>query len=401
MRQLLMLSVVTLAILAIAACTGGTVATPVAGEPAAPAGELEPFIIGITGAGSGGDSILGLTQVNGVVLAAEQLNAQGGINGRRIELVVRDDQNDPSRAATIAQEFINKIGVDVIIGGTNDGTAMVFAEAAKQAGVPFVVPFANGDQISTGNKWAFQVDVASTTFVERAFQFMTENWDPSKIGIVYDDNGFGQADRDFLIEDLAAIGQKPIVSVAIPDTGQDYTAQLIQVRDSGAEVIFTPTSGTNMAQLQKDMDELGFHVPVVGPNSLAFQSMIDVGGEAVEKGVILLDVIDETKPATTKFMEEYYNRFAREVTSGFEPLAYDAMLMVATALKAGGDDAEMVRATLESTEFCDLVSGASGSCIKYSADDHRRADPANLAWRRVEGGKFVNADPNDLKSWLD
>ena len=88
------------------------------------------------------------TQREGVMLAVDEINAAGGINGQQIEVIVEDEANDPSRMAEIAQRFVTRDNVDAIIGGTNDGTAQVLAQVAEQAEVPLIIPFANGDQIT-------------------------------------------------------------------------------------------------------------------------------------------------------------------------------------------------------------------------------------------------------------
>jgi branched-chain amino acid transport system substrate-binding protein len=352
--------------------------------------EGEPIKIGLSGALTGGDAILGQTQREGVMLAVDEINAAGGIDGRRIELIVEDEANDPSRMAEIAQRFITRDNVDAIIGGTNDGTAQVLAQVAEQAEVPLIIPFANGDQITKQRKWSFQVDVASTTFVDAISQRASKEF--QKIGIVYDDNAFGQADRDFALEDLKAMNIEPVAVIPITDVGRDYTPQLTQFQSAGAAVLIAPISGTNAAQLRKDMVRLGYEPLILGPNSLAFQSMIDVGKEFVEEKVQFLDVIDETKPAVQEFQKKMEAAYQKPATSGFELLGYDAMMILAHALKEGGTDKSKVRDALESLSGYEAVSGKAGSTISYSGNDHRRASPEDLVWRKVNDGKFTNAE---------
>jgi branched-chain amino acid transport system substrate-binding protein len=347
--------------------------------------------IGLSGALTGGDAILGQTQREGVQLAVDEINGAGGINGRKIELVTEDEANDPSRMAQIAQKFVSQDRVTAILGGTNDGTAQVLAKVAEKAETPLVVPFANGDQITQGNKWAFQVDVASTAFVRAAMEYMTEKYD--RIGIAYDNNAFGQADRKFALEDLKELGKQAVADVSMPNEAGDYTAQLAKLRRAGAEALFTPMGGTNVAQLRKDMIRMNYEPDIVGPNSLAFQSMIEIGGKVVEDKVQFHDVIDESKPDVREFQKKFNERFNKEATSGFELLGYDAMMILAEGLKKAGDDLdpEKIRAGIESLQDHQAVSGREGSTISYSEQDHRRPSPDDLVLRHVEGGRFANA----------
>jgi branched-chain amino acid transport system substrate-binding protein len=353
--------------------------------------------IGLSGALTGGDAILGSDQRQGVELAVDKINSAGGIKGRKISLVVQDEANDPARMAQIAQRFVSQDKVDAIIGGTNDGTALVLAQVAEQAKIPLVVPFANGDNITTDKKWAFQVDVASSSFVEKSVDYIHgQGFD--KIGIAYDDNAFGQLDERLAREDLQKLGVKPVASVSMPNGAQDYTAQIQQLRQAGAEVLFTPMGGTNVAQLRKNMEQVGYSAGIVGPNSLAFESMIDIGGQAVEHSVCFYDVIDKSKSAVSTFSEDFKKKYNREPTSGFELLGYDAMQIVAAGLTAGAGngtiDKNKARDAIEGLQKHEAVSGKSGSTVSYSADEHRRAHPEDLVLRWVDNGKFANA-PED------
>jgi branched-chain amino acid transport system substrate-binding protein len=372
-------------------------ATAVAGcgssDDGAAAGGSGPIKVGLSGALTGGDAILGQTQREGVQLALDELNADGGIAGRKIELVTEDEANDPSRMAQIAQKFVTQDKVTAILGGTNDGTAQVLAKVAESAEVPLVVPFANGDQITQGKKWSFQVDVASTAFVRAAMELMTEKYD--KLGIAYDNNAFGQVDRDFALEDLKELGKASVADVSMPNEAGDYTAQLANLRKAGAEALFTPMSGTNVAQLRKDMIRTGYEPVIYGPNSLAFQSMIEIGGKLVEQSVRFHDVIDESKPEVGEFQSKFREKYGKDATSGFELLGYDAMLILAEGLKKGvtadAVDREKIRAGIEGLTDYTAVSGKAGSTISYSADEHRRPSPGDLALRWVKDGKFANA----------
>jgi branched-chain amino acid transport system substrate-binding protein len=372
--------------LTLLAVTAALVATT---APALKAQDSAPIRVGLSGALTGGDAILGQTQREGVMLAVDEINAAGGVNGRQIEVIVEDEANDPSRMAEIAQRFITRDIVDAIIGGTNDGTAQVLAQVAEQAEVPLIVPFANGDQITRGRQWSFQVDVASTTFVETIVDRAISEYE--KIGIVYDDNAFGQANRNFALEDFEERGKEPVAVVPIPDVGRDYTPQLKQFQDAEAEVLIANISGTNAAQLRKDMVRLGYEPLILGPNSLAFQSMIDVGAEFVEEKIQFLDLIDETKSEVQEFQAKMEAKYQKPATSGFELLGYDAMMILAHALREGGGDKHEVRKALEGLTDYKAVSGKSGSTISYTPEDHRRASPADLVWRMVKDGKFTNA----------
>lgn len=356
--------------------------------------------IGLSGALTGGDAILGTTQREGVQLAIKEINAAGGINGRKITLDVEDEANDPARMAQIAQKFITQDHVNAIIGGTNDGTAEVLASAAESAHVPLVVPFANGPQITQGKKWTFQVDVSSAAFVQQIVNYTSRLF--KKIGIAYDNNAFGQEDKNLAVTDLQRIGMRPVAAVSMPNESGDYTPQLATFRSGGAQVLIAPMSGTNTAQLRKNMIQMGYQPGIVGPNSEAFQSMITVGGTAVNHSPCFYDVIDDSKPQVAQFQTNFKQAYGHRATSGFELLGYDAMEILAQALKAGvsknGIDESKIRSALESIHGYTPVSGKVGSTISYSPTVHNRNSPGDLVLRWVNNGAFQNAPANCAKA---
>lgn len=384
--------VIAITVAGVSACSA-----PAGDTPGGNASGAEDIRVGLSGALTGGDAILGTDQQQGVEMAVDEINEAGGIDGRQISLIIEDEANDPGRMAQIAQRFVSQDNVDAIIGGTNDGTALVLAQVAEQAQVPLIIPFANGDNITTDKKWSFQVDVATSSFVEKAVAYL-DSRGFENIGIAYDDNAFGQFSAGLATEDFKELGIEPVASVPMPNESQDYTAQIEQLRAAGAQVLFTPMGGTNVAQLRKNMSQLNYSAGIVGPNSLAFESMIEIGTDAVERSVCFFDVIDTTKPAVEEFSSSFQEKYGHAPTSGFELLGYDAMKILAVGLEAGAKngliDKNAVRDAIAGLGDYAAVSGKSGSTISYAEDDHRRASPDDLVLRWVDGGEFTNA-PDD------
>lgn len=352
--------------------------------------ESGPIVIGVSGALTTSESILGITQKNALELALEEINSKGGVLGREIQLLFEDDRADPSRVATIGQKFATKDKVVAMIGPTNDGTGLVLARIAEENKIPLVIPFANGDAISQGRKYVFQLDTASSVMVDEVIRFMVQEQGWKKIAIVHDDNAFGEADRDFAAESLKKYGLQPVAVESLQPGGQDYSPQLLRVKEGGADAIFIPAAGTHLAQLRKDMKKVNWVIPAVGPNSLAFQSMIEVGGEFVE-GVMFTDLIDETKPGVQEVQEKYEKKFGYFPKDGFVLEAYDSLFLLVEAIKAAGStDGTQIAQAIENLKGFKAISGRKDSVIEFSPTDHRRADPTNLVWRVVKDGEFTN-----------
>lgn len=343
------------------------------------------YKIGLSGALTGGDAFLGAVQQEGVRLAVDEINAAGGINGRQIQLVTEDEANDPARMAEIALKFINQDKVDAIIGGTNDGTAKVLAQTAEEHQIPLVIPFANGDDVTEGLRWSFQAAASTSTFGKAITDFAVEHF--NKIGIIYDDNAFGQTASGFYTQFLGEKGVEPVAVVPIPDVAQDYTAQLSQFQDVDAEILLAPISGTNAATLRRNMVQLNYEPIILGPPSLSFQTMIDVGQEFVEHKVWFSDMVETSRPEVQAFQAKYLERYGHPADNLFAFVSYDAMKILAHGLDAGDGDKNKVRDAIEALRDFPSLSGTS---VSYSPDDHRRSTTSDIKWRYVDNGQFAD-----------
>ncbi|TAM88672.1 ABC transporter substrate-binding protein [bacterium] len=352
-----------------------------------------PIKIGLAGGLTGSQSFLGQAQREGVVLAADQLNASGGINGRKIDIISEDDQFDPSRAAAIAQRFISQDRVDAIIAGTNTGTALVYAKACEAAKVPLIVSFASDDRITQGKQWSFAVDTGVKEDMQAIVAFASQHF--KHAALTYDDDAYGQAARDYTLAELKLTSIAPSVVVAMPDGGLDYGPQIARLQSAAADVVLAGNGGSNVAQMAKNMVQVGYQPLVLGPASLAFTSMIEIGGTAVEHKVWFTDTIDNSNPKFVTFAKAFEARYHETPQTGFELLAYDSMEILAKAIQqAGGVDKNAVQATLDNIHYAG-VSGKAGTDISFPAATHRRPG-AGITWRWVNKGKFANVPPSML-----
>ncbi|TAM59981.1 ABC transporter substrate-binding protein [bacterium] len=359
---------------------------------ASQAQETSPIRIGLAGGLTGSQSFLGQAQREGVLLAADQINAKGGINGRKIDIISEDDQFDPSRAAAIAQRFISQDHVDAIIAGTNTGTALVYAKVCEAAKVPLVVSFASDDRITQGKQWSFAVDTGVREDMEAIVAFATQHF--KRIALTYDDDAYGQAARDFTLTELKSTPITPIIVASLPDGSLDYGPQVSRLQAAAAQVVLAGDGGSNVAQMAKNMVQIGYRPLVIGPASLAFKSMIDIGGSAVDGKVWFTDTIDSSNPRFQSFAKAFAAKYHETPETGFEPLAYDSMGVLAKAIQqAGSTDKNAVQAALSKTQYAG-ASGKVGTEISFPASTHRRPG-AGITWRWVSQGKFANV-PSSL-----
>ena len=355
--------------------------------------DTQPIKIGLAGGLTGSQSFLGQAQQEGVMLAVDQINAKGGIAGRRIDVVSEDDQFDPSRAAAIAQRLISQDHVDAIIAGTNTGTALVYAKVCEAAKVPLIVSFASDDRITQNKQWAFAVDTGVKEDMQAIVAFAKQHF--QRIAISYDDDAYGQAARDFTLAEFKSLNMASLALVAMPDGSLDYGPQIARLQATNAQIIVAGDGGSNVAQMAKNMVQIGYEPLVMGPASLAFASMIDIGGVAVEHKVWFTDSIDSSNPAFATFAKAFEAKYHQKPQTGFEPLAYDSMGILAKAVKqAGSVDKGEVQKALTSIHYAG-ASGKAGTDIYFPAATHRRPG-GGINWRWVNNGKFENVPANLL-----
>ena len=368
----------------------------------------DPIKIGVDGPFTGGSSSMGVSMRDGVRLAAEEINKAGGVLGRQIQLVERDDEAKNERGVQIAQELISKEKVVATVGYINTGVALASQRFFQEAKIPVF------NNVATGSIITHQFDKEPENYVFRnsahdsiqAPMIVEEaitRRGYKKVAILADSTNYGQLGREDLEKALKAKGITPVAVEKFNIKDVDMTAQLLKAKEAGAEAVLTYGIGPELAQIANGMTKLGWKVPMVGSWTLAMANFIDNAGPGGEGARMPQTFVQEpTTPKRKAFIDNYLKTFKPKNNRMDSPVSaaqgYDSIYLLAAAIKqAGSTDGPKIKAALE-----DLKTPVEGVVTTYtkpfSKDDHD-AITANIpVFGEVKGGRVVFANAEDQKA---
>ncbi len=346
---------------------------------------------------TGPASFLGEPEKKTLEMYVDRLNRDGGIGGRKVELVVYDDAGAPDKAATFAKRLIQNDGVDLLIGGTTTGTSMAAIKVIEPAGIPFLSLAGGIDIIEPVKKWVFKTPHTDRMAAEKVFADMKKRG-ISKVALVSEDAGFGKSGRDQALKVAANYGIDIVADEVYSPKDPDVTAQLTKAKNvPGVQAIFNFGFGQGPAIVTKNYKQLGIAVPLWQSHGVASKEFIRLAGDAAEgvrlpaAGLVVVDQLpatDPQKPVVSAFKREYEAAFKAEVST-FAGHAYDALQMAAAAIgRAGGTDKAKVRDELEKT----AGYVGTGGVVTMSPTDHMGLSPAAFHMVEIRKGDWVLAD---------
>ena len=367
----------------------------------------DPIKVGVAGPFTGGSSSMGVSMRDGVRMAADEINKAGGVLGRQILLVERDDEAKNERGVQIAQELISKEKVAATVGFINTGVALASQRFYQEAKIPVM------NNVATGSLVTHQFDDQPDNYIFRnaahdsiqAPMIVEEAITRrgfKKIAILADSTNYGQLGREDLEKALALKNIKAVAVEKFNIKDVDMTAQLLKAKEAGAEAILTYAIGPELAQIANGMTKLGWKVPMVGSWTLSMANFIDNAGPGGEGARMPQTFIQEaTTPKRKAFIDNYLKTFKPKNNRIDSPVSaaqgYDSVYLLAAAIKqAGSTDGPKVRAALE-----DLKAPVDGVVTSYnrpfSKTDHEAITVNIPVFGEVKGQRVVYAYPEDQK----
>ncbi|MDB5817062.1 MAG: Twin-arginine translocation pathway signal, partial [Rhizobacter sp.] len=321
-----------------------------------PAQAADPIRIGLVATLSGPAALSGEAITRGLTVAIEEINAKGGLaGGRKLELVRRDDEANPTKGVTAARELIYKEKVAVLFGGADSPVAMAVVPLANQEKVPFMVPWAAGTAITQNGaaaNYVFRVSAVDELVDKALVNYVQTHFKASKPGLLLVNNPWGESNERGL---KAAMAEKGVTSAGtekFADADLDMVPQLTRLKAAGADsVVMVSTAGSG-AQVVKSLDRMGWNVPVVSHWGPAGGRFTELAGPSAEKVHFIqtFSFSGNTSPKAVAVFEGLKKKFpeiktAADVTPAVGIAnAYDAMHLTALAIaKAGSTEGAKVR----------------------------------------------------------
>ncbi len=363
----------------------------------------DPIKIGLTGPFTGGSASMGVSMRDGVKLAVAEINKAGGVMGRQIQLVERDDEGKNDVGVQVAQELINKEGVVATMGFINTGVALASQRFYQEAEIPVINNVATGTVITKQfpkDNYIFRMSandvIQSGMIVDEA---ITRRGFKSP-AILADSTNYGQLGREDLEKALAAKGIKPVTEEKFNIGDTDMTSQLLRVKAANADVILTYGIGPELAQIANGMGKLGWKLPIIGSWTLSMSTFIDNAGANGEGAVMPQTFIQSpSTPKRKAFIDAY--QAAYKVDRIPSPISaaqgYDGTYLLAAAIaQAKSTDGPKIKAALEN-----LTTKVEGVVTIYdkpfTATDHESITANIPVFGLVKGGRVVAAREDDIE----
>jgi len=364
----------------------------------------QPIRIGVPGAFTGGSAPMGLSMRNGIRLAADEINRSGGLLGRPVELVERDDGGMPARGLKVAQQLLAQDRVVAVVGVVNTGVALASSKNYQDARVPVMLAVATAAILTRqfplhGNtdNYIFRVaaadDLQAPLIVREAVQRSAYR----KLAIFADNTNYGYQGLMELERALAQHGLKPSYVARFNLQERDMANFLQQARNAGSQAILTYAIGPELAELANTMARMEWKIPIIGSWTLSMSNFIDNAGPNGEGARMVQSYIpaEDDSPRRRDFLDAYQWMFhTRRIAS--PPSAaqgYDGMkLMVEAIRQAGSLDGPAIVRALENLQR--PVDGVITTYRKPFARNQHEALQLNVpVIGKVEHGQVVNAYP--------
>ena len=365
----------------------------VAGFSPVSAAKAENIKVGAILAVTGGASFLGGPESRTLEMMVQEINASGGINGNKIELIIKDSAGDPEKAISFAKQLIEEDKVFAIIGPSTSGETMKIKNIAEEAQMILLSCAAAEVIVNPVAKYVFKTPQKDSHAVQKIYGTM-KDMGISKIAILTGNTGFGNAGKGQLETIAPEFGIEILASEVYDKKETDLSAvvaKLMANKDIQAVVNWSivPAQGI----LAKNMRQAGWDVPLFQSHGFGNIKYVEAGGAASE-GIIfpagrllVAEDLPDTNPQKAlliKYKNDYESKFTDQVST-FGGHAYDALTILVRGIKKGGMDKEKVRDAIENLQG---VAGTAG-IFNFSPEDHNGLDIDSFEMLTVKDGKFA------------
>jgi len=337
----------------------------------------EPIRIGALFSVTGPASFLGEPERNTLEMLVKEANANGGIKGHKIELIVYDTQGDATKAVQLATKLIKNDKVSVIIGPSTTGETMAVIPVVEKEKIPLISCAAGIKIIEPVKRYVFKTPANDHVAAEKIFTYMLTK-KQKNVALMTVTDGFGSSGREQLKDMAKKMGINIVADETFGPKDTDMTAQLTKIKGSNAEAIICWGTNPGPAIVTRNVKQLGIKIPLYQSHGVASKKYIELAGNENAEGVILpagkLAVFDKLKKTDPqlKLLKDYnhdYKKSFNVEASTFGGYAYDSFLLISEALKTGASS-EQIRDGLEGVKKLVSVSGI----YNMSPADHNGLD---------------------------
>ncbi len=358
-----------------------------------PANAAEPIRIGAIFSVTGPASFLGEPERNTAKMLEEDLNAAGGLLGRKIEVIVYDDESDTTKAVTAVDRLIKRDRVVAVIGPSTSGSTLAIVPKVEEAKIPLISCAAARKIVEPTRQWVFKVAASDILAVKKIFTDLKQR-DLTKIAILTASDAYGAGGREDIKELAPKMGIALVADEVYGPKDTDMTAQLTRIKGTAAQAIVVWGTNPGPAVVARNRVQLRIATPLYMSSGVASKKFIELAGPENAEGILLPAgrlLVEAQLPAThpqksllSKYIREYEPRFKQSVST-FGGHAWDAMMMLAQAIRnAKSTEPAPIRDAMEK------VRGfyGTGGEFNFSPEDHSGLTEEAFAMVRITKGDW-------------
>ena len=315
--------------------------------------------VGVYGALTGDQAAFGNATVQGVKLAAEEINASGGLLGRKIRLIIEDDQGKAVEAASVVTKLITRDDVVAVIGENSSNQSLAAAPICQASKVPMISPSSTNPQVTQKGDYIFRVCFTDPGQGKALATFVKNNLKADTAAILLDKkNDYSVGLAEFFRKEFTALGGKILGEQSYSGGDTEFRPQLTTLRSLSPKVLFIPGFYTEVGQIAIQARDLGLDVPLVGGDGWDSPVVIEIGGKSID-GSYFSDhyFVGDPRPLVQDFVRKIRERHGKNPEAN-AALGYDSLQIFANAVRrANSLDRAAIRDQIAATKDYQGVSG--------------------------------------------
>jgi branched-chain amino acid transport system substrate-binding protein len=345
----------------------------------------DTILVGEFASLTGKEATFGISSHEGTQLAIEELNAAGGVLGKKLELKTEDDQSKAGEPANVVNKLISKDGVVAVLGEVASSRSLEAAPICQQNGIPMISPASTNPKVTETGDFIFRVCFIDPFQGTVMANFATNTLKAKKVAVFTDvKSDYSKGLAKFFKEGFAKAGGTIAAELDFNGGDKDFKAQLTAIKSAAPDGVFVPGYYTDVALICIQAKQLGLAIPFFGGDGWESDTLVKIGGDAVEGHYFSTHyAADAASPKVTAFVESYKKRYNGKVPDAMAALGYDSAFFLADAIKrAGTTEGAKLRDALAATKEFDAVTG------KMTMNAQRDAVKSAVILQ-VKGGKFA------------
>ena len=295
---------------------------------------------------SGAGATSGTNFKNGVELAVKEINASGGILGRKLQTTVADTQSNPGVAKGLATKAIDD-GVFAVFGPVFSGSILVSMAETRHAEIP---NFTGGEAAAItkqGNPYIFRTSFTQDTAMPKVARYIAGKLNAKTVALIYVNNDFGKGGRESLMKALDPLGVKVIADISTEQNQLDFSAAVLKAKQSNADVVFVYSNEEESARALRELRKQGVSKPIVGETVLTSQKVIELAGEAANGAIAHVGLTADAPLAPVRAFRERFEREYKFIPDHNGVKGYTGVFILKAAVeKVGRFDSKAVAQAL-------------------------------------------------------